>query len=42
MGGEVIHDFALAMSMGIALGTYSSIGVALSLVYVMEEYRKRR
>jgi preprotein translocase subunit SecF len=42
LGGEVIHDFALAMSVGIALGTYSSIGVALSLVYVMEEHRKKR
>jgi preprotein translocase subunit SecF len=42
LGGEVIHDFALAMSVGIFLGTYSSIGVALSLVYVMEEHRKNR
>jgi preprotein translocase subunit SecF len=42
LGGEVIHDFALAMSVGIALGTYSSIGIALSLVYVIEERRKRR
>ncbi len=42
LGGEVIHDFAFCMSVGIALGTYSSIGVALSLVYVMEEHRKKR
>jgi preprotein translocase subunit SecF len=31
-GGEVIHDFALAMTIGILTGTYSSIFVASSLV----------
>ncbi len=41
LGGEVIHDFALAMSFGIAIGTYSSIGVALSLVYEIETRRKK-
>lgn len=42
LGGEVIHDFALAMSFGIAVGTYSSVGIALSLVYEFEEFRKTR
>lgn len=31
-GGEVIHDFALAIMLGIIIGTYSSIFVASSLV----------
>lgn len=31
-GGPVIHDFALAMSLGILFGTYSSIFVASNLV----------
>ncbi len=31
-GGEVIHDFALAMILGIAVGTYSSIFVASPIV----------
>lgn len=31
-GGTVIHDFALAMSLGIIFGTYSSIFVASNLV----------
>ena len=31
-GGEVIHDFSLAMIMGVAVGTYSSIFVASPIV----------
>ncbi|MBI5639084.1 MAG: protein translocase subunit SecF [Nitrospirae bacterium] len=31
-GGEVIHDFALAMIMGVVVGTYSSIFVASPVV----------
>ncbi len=31
-GGEVIHDFALAMLMGVVIGTYSSIFVASPVV----------
>src|SRR4030043_1793873 len=31
-GGEVIHDFSLAMIMGVVVGTYSSIFVASPLV----------
>ena len=31
-GGPVIHDFALAMSLGIIIGTYSSIFIASNLV----------
>jgi len=34
-GGEVIHDFALAIMMGIIVGTYSSIFVASPIVLMM-------
>jgi preprotein translocase subunit SecF len=33
-GGEVIHDFSLAMIMGVIIGTYSSIFVASPIVLV--------
>ncbi|AJE02595.1 protein translocase subunit SecF [Geobacter pickeringii] len=33
-GGEVIHDFALALLVGVAVGTYSSIFVASPIVEV--------
>jgi preprotein translocase subunit SecF len=36
-GGEVIHDFALALVIGIAVGTYSSIFVASPIVSLWEE-----
>lgn len=32
-GGEVLHDFSLALSIGIIIGTYSSIFIASPLVY---------
>ncbi|BDV44126.1 protein-export membrane protein SecF [Geotalea uraniireducens] len=35
-GGEVIHDFALALLIGIAVGTYSSVFVASPIVAVWE------
>jgi preprotein translocase subunit SecF len=35
-GGEVIHDFAFALVVGIAVGTYSSIFVASPIVVLME------
>jgi preprotein translocase subunit SecF len=34
-GGEVIHDFSLAMIMGIIVGTYSSIFVATPVVLLL-------
>jgi preprotein translocase subunit SecF len=37
-GGEVLRDFALALAIGIIVGSYSSIFVALALVY---EWRMR-
>ena len=34
-GGEVIHDFALAMLLGVVVGTYSSVFVASPVVIVL-------
>jgi preprotein translocase subunit SecF len=36
-GGEVIHDFSLALLVGIIVGTYSSVFVASPIVVLMEE-----
>jgi len=33
-GGEVLHDFSLAMIMGVVIGTYSSIFVASPVVLI--------
>jgi len=35
LGGEVIHDFALAIMLGIAIGTYSSMFVASPIVLMI-------
>jgi preprotein translocase subunit SecF len=40
-GGEVIHDFALVLIVGIALGTYSSIFVASPTLLLLEQWYKR-
>lgn len=37
-GGDVIHDFAFGLIIGIFVGTYSSIFVATPLVYVWQNY----
>lgn len=41
-GGEVIHDFAFAMLIGLVVGTYSSVFVAAPVVFEWEEYKKRK
>jgi preprotein translocase subunit SecF len=35
LGGEVIHDFAFAIMLGIIIGTYSSMYVASPIVLLM-------
>lgn len=40
-GGESIMSFALALTIGIAIGTYSSIFVATPLLVVWENWQKR-
>jgi len=41
-GGEVLHDFALALMIGIVVGTYSSIFVASPIVVEWEAKAPRR
>lgn len=36
-GGEVIHDFAFALAVGVAVGTYSSVFVASPIVVLWEK-----
>ncbi len=35
VGGEVIHSFALALIIGVIVGTYSSIYIASSLLIIL-------
>lgn len=39
-GGEVIHDFALAILIGIAIGTYSSIFIASPIVILLSKKKQ--
>ncbi|MFN0117910.1 MAG: protein translocase subunit SecF [Elusimicrobiota bacterium] len=41
-GGQVIFDFALAMTFGIVIGSYSTIGVAIGMVYGLEQRQKNK
>ena len=41
-GGDVIRNFAFAMLVGIAIGTYSSIFVASPVVLFWESFKARR
>ncbi len=41
-GGEVIYGFSLAMIAGILIGTYSSIGIASSSVYYMQQFASKK
>ncbi|HBU68827.1 MAG TPA: protein translocase subunit SecF [Elusimicrobia bacterium] len=41
-GGEVIHDFAFALLIGLVAGTYSTVFICSPLVYEWEVYKKRR
>lgn len=40
LGGEVIHDFSLALFLGVLVGTYSSIFVASPLLLLWRERRR--
>ncbi|MDH4184212.1 MAG: protein translocase subunit SecF, partial [Nitrospinota bacterium] len=42
LGGEVIHDFAFALIVGIVIGTYSSIYVASPIVMLWTEMEKTK
>lgn len=38
-GGDVIHDFAFTLLVGVVFGTYSSVFIASPLVLVWESFR---
>jgi preprotein translocase subunit SecF len=40
LGGEVIHDFAFALTVGIVVGTYSSIFIASPMLVVFQRFSK--
>jgi preprotein translocase subunit SecF len=42
LGGEVLHDFAFALILGIIIGTYSSVFVASPIIVEWERYSPRR
>ncbi len=42
LGGGIIHDFAFAMIIGVAVGTYSSIYVASPILLAWQAYEKRK
>lgn len=42
LGGEVIHDFAFALMVGVLVGTYSSVYVASPLVVEWQLHTERR
>jgi len=42
LGGKVIHDFALAMLIGVGFGTYSSVFVASALSLDIDNWRQKR
>ena len=39
LGGEVLHDFAFALLVGVVVGTYSSIFIASPIVLAWEKFR---
>ncbi|MBN1823567.1 MAG: protein translocase subunit SecF [Endomicrobiales bacterium] len=41
-GGDVIHDFAFALLIGVVVGSYSTIFVASPIVYEWQMMRKKR
>ena len=42
LGGDIIHDFAFALLVGVVVGTYSSIYVASPIVLSWEERTKKK
>lgn len=42
LGGGIIHDFAFAMTVGIVVGTYSSVYVASPILIEWDEHEKRK
>ncbi len=40
VGGDLIHNFAVALMIGVVVGTYSSVFVASSLLLMMKISRE--
>jgi preprotein translocase subunit SecF len=40
LGGELIHNFAIALMVGVGVGTYSSIYVAATVMLTMDIQRE--
>jgi preprotein translocase subunit SecF len=41
LGGDVIHDFALALVLGIIIGSYSSIFIASPMLLFWKDKKKQ-
>lgn len=41
LGGDIIHDFAFALIVGVLIGTYSSIYVASPILITWDEFERR-
>ena len=42
LGGEIIHDFAFALLVGVVVGTYSSVFIASVFLVFWESRSKRK
>jgi SecD/SecF fusion protein len=42
LGGTVLHDFALALTIGVIIGTYSYVFVASPIIYIWPTKRDRK
>jgi preprotein translocase subunit SecF len=42
MGGGVIHDFFFAITLGVLIGTYSSLFVAAPTTMFFEKFQNRK
>lgn len=42
LGGEVLHDFAFALLVGLVAGSYSTVFICSPLVYEWEEWKRKR
>jgi preprotein translocase subunit SecF len=42
LGGGIIHDFAFALTVGIVVGTYSSVYVASPILIAWQTHTRKR
>ncbi|MGH9777241.1 MAG: protein translocase subunit SecF, partial [Candidatus Acidiferrales bacterium] len=41
-GGDVLRSFAFALTVGVVIGTYSTVGIAAALVVAWDKWKNRR